>query len=102
MAVQQAKSPTKAFVMALIFPGLGHLYVGRFLLFLVFLAMINPWTILYSLRASAWVTGAGPHNYLVLLFFPCALISQAIDAYLLAKAKNRAAGVMARRTGRKK
>ena len=87
--------------MALIIPVLGHLYVGRFLLFLVFLAMINPWTILYSIRLSAWLTGAGPHNYLVLLFFPCALISQAIDAMWLAKGKNRAALVQQRRASRR-
>jgi len=96
-----AKSPTTAFILALIFPGLGHLYVGRFFLFLVFLAMINPWTILYSIRLSSYLTGNGPHNYLVLLFFPCALVSQAIDASWLAKGKNRAAATEARRSKRK-
>lgn len=95
------KSPSTAFILAMIFPGLGHLYVGRFFLFLVFLAMINPLTIYYSVILSSNLTGSGPHNYLVLIFFPCALVSQAIDASWLAKGKNRAAAVGERRSERR-
>lgn len=96
------KNPRTAFILALIFPGLGHLYVGRFFLFLIFLAMINPFTIYYSVIFSSNLTGKGPHNYLVLLFFPCALISQAIDASWLAKGRNRAVAVNERRSRRRK
>lgn len=96
-----AKSPTRAFVMALIVPGLGHLYCGRFLLFLVFLALINPWSIYYSVVLSSELTGYGIHNYLVLLFFPAAWIAQAIDAYLMASGRNRAEKVKERRAARK-
>lgn len=96
-----SKSPTRAFILAMIIPGLGHLYIGRYLLFLTFLALCNPWTALTTFFFIADLTGDGLHNWLTLMFFACAWISQAIDASLLATGRNRREAFRARRQARR-
>jgi len=96
----KAKNSTRALMLALIIPGLGHLYCGRLLLAMFILSLVNPFTIYYSVELSAIFTGDGPHNWLVLGVFPCAWFAQAADAWQIAGKMKRRAGVEQRRRRR--
>lgn len=95
-----ARRPGLAALLALLVPGLGHLYCGRPLLFIIFLALINPWTCASALELSAAITGKGWHNWVVLMLFPCAWLAQILDAVHIARGKRRAAKVMEDRSQR--
>jgi len=101
MPVSARKSPTRAFLLALMLPGSGHAYSGRYRLALGFFVFTNPAALLFSFHRLADLFGDGPHNALVLAFLICAWLSQAIDAALLTRAFNRRSTADARRRERR-
>lgn len=82
---RQARSPTRALLLALFCPGLGHFYAGRAGLGLLFFLFLNPFSATYGCLRVIPILEVWIRSEIlipaILLFVAAAWVSQALDAW---------------------